>query len=326
MDAVRGGGVLCEHATQLSRFNKGGEGYAPPGLFSALVFDPLLSRFLLLTLPHRHFHPATQFSLHTTMASLQLVSEHVCAYSHHHADYLPSLYTLPCASLNTTVQQPRLKDTVYADRANTADPLYADYSVPLDGPEQSGGQALGGDVSCENRFRSPSASQLRACLERGDQVVVLNPLPLNNLGGYRDTYLNVYTVMRTQLQSYYDGFNMHPDGYRGFSRYQVVYDALRNGSQLLQPVPWVSSSNSSPVVRIPEVFLDMTLTRRLVRGQDYARLYKLLRPSDRAGKRSSYTYVSPCSNRGQCDEAEGICRCFPGYVLDDCSGQENDVL
>lgn len=36
---------------------------------------------------------------------------------------------------------------------------------------------------------------------------------------------------------------------------------------------------------------------------------------------STYTYVSPCSNRGTCDSTIGVCTCFKGYSNDNCDTQ-----
>jgi len=40
-------------------------------------------------------------------------------------------------------------------------------------------------------------------------------------------------------------------------------------------------------------------------------------------KKSTYNYVAPCSNRGICDTASGLCQCFPGYTSDSCSEQSS---
>ncbi len=38
-------------------------------------------------------------------------------------------------------------------------------------------------------------------------------------------------------------------------------------------------------------------------------------------KEGQITAVSECSNRGNCDREEGICKCYSGYVGVDCSVQ-----
>merc|ERR1711924_315721 len=34
-----------------------------------------------------------------------------------------------------------------------------------------------------------------------------------------------------------------------------------------------------------------------------------------------FQYVSQCSNRGTCDSATGVCKCFKGYSNDNCDNQ-----
>jgi hypothetical protein len=36
---------------------------------------------------------------------------------------------------------------------------------------------------------------------------------------------------------------------------------------------------------------------------------------------NTYNYVAQCSNRGTCDSATGICKCFKGYAGDNCAKQ-----
>lgn len=47
-------------------------------------------------------------------------------------------------------------------------------------------------------------------------------------------------------------------------------------------------------------------------------VYKFFPSSD-----SSYNYVAECSNRGICNQKEGLCECFGGYTGDSCSDQNS---
>jgi len=50
---------------------------------------------------------------------------------------------------------------------------------------------------------------------------------------------------------------------------------------------------------------------------DGGRIYKYTAGSE------PYEYVSECSNRGICNEEEGLCECFRGYTGDACSTQSS---
>ena len=36
---------------------------------------------------------------------------------------------------------------------------------------------------------------------------------------------------------------------------------------------------------------------------------------------NTYKYVAQCANRGTCDSATGVCKCFKGYANDNCNKQ-----
>ena len=41
---------------------------------------------------------------------------------------------------------------------------------------------------------------------------------------------------------------------------------------------------------------------------------------------STYNYVAECSNRGICNDFEGICECFSGYSGDSCKVQQDIAM
>merc|ERR1711959_768739 len=57
-------------------------------------------------------------------------------------------------------------------------------------------------------------------------------------------------------------------------------------------------------------------------------LYKEINSNHYVGSKITETsqdvfqYVSQCSNRGTCDSATGVCKCFKGYSNDNCDNQK----
>jgi hypothetical protein len=51
-------------------------------------------------------------------------------------------------------------------------------------------------------------------------------------------------------------------------------------------------------------------------GKPQFHVYKFFPSAD-----STYEYVAPCSNRGICNQENGVCECFPGYTSDSCATQ-----
>ena len=64
----------------------------------------------------------------------------------------------------------------------------------------------------------------------------------------------------------------------------------------------------------PEIKLDKAITSHWVRGVHNARAFIFTLPST-----GGYKAVEECSNRGNCETASGLCDCYIGYDLGDCS-------
>lgn len=80
-------------------------------------------------------------------------------------------------------------------------------------------------------------------------------------------------------------------------------------------------SVTDPVKNRGFISLDMSINAAYS-NEGNARIYKFTSPSED----DMYTYVSECSNRGICDQTNGICHCFTGYGGDACHTINNFVL
>lgn len=64
----------------------------------------------------------------------------------------------------------------------------------------------------------------------------------------------------------------------------------------------------------PEIKLDKPITSNWIRGIHNARAFIFTLPTS-----VGYKVVEECSNRGNCEQMTGLCDCYAGYDLDDCS-------
>lgn len=157
-------------------------------------------------------------------------------------------------------------------------------SITADTPEESLGQkTFHGDVSCEN-IDLRAAGEVYYCVNKTDIVTFLSPDIDKNPAKF-----NLYTVKKIH-QDYYtrDIFADNAAGEFGEFPHVIETDLSSN---------WAHTS---------------------VGNDDNFYVYKFF-----PNRNSAYTYVSQCSNRGLCNEQEGLCECFRGYTGDSCSDQNS---
>lgn len=120
------------------------------------------------------------------------------------------------------------------------------------------------------------------CIEKGNLMFFLDPNMTLQSFDKSPSYLNLYTVQRVWERPKEKG-----------------YDHL------------------SALPR-REILLDLPITSSWSYDDgDRTRAY-IFKPSTD----DSFSYVTECSNRGLCDYNLGVCECFNGFVLDNCSLQE----
>lgn len=117
------------------------------------------------------------------------------------------------------------------------------------------------------------------CLSKGDQFIVLNTD--NWLSNPANT--NIYTANKVHTKNGFKKSNQF-SGSGGLARHSDHY-----GTHLIETDV---STNFAHAISRPEQF----------------HIYKMFE-----SVKSSYTYVSECSNRGVCDSEQGVCECFGGY-------------
>jgi len=130
---------------------------------------------------------------------------------------------------------------------------------------------------------NPNINGALECLEKEDRVFFLDPFWESN----NPQYLNIYTVKKLYVAPRTKCYNCYGGANVQDDRVRIVLDSAFTSE-------WLFGATG-------------------VKGRAY-----LFRPPDRG-----YTYVSPCSNRGECSHETGLCSCYATFIGDDCSIMHN---
>jgi len=190
-----------------------------------------------------------------------------------------------------------------------------------------------GDIACElGNNNLNKLNYVKYCLNKSDNFLLLN----FEFPQYNPPHLNIYTAERIYTRAYTKsvweqnflrfGQNLHSGttyGYgwrytqsfadyygisnyeRGERNYNASYSHFAGSKDLHYQTHVIISDLSTNWAQV-------TSERPMFH------VYKFFPSSS-----STYEYVAPCSNRGICNEQDGICECFKGYSNDDCSQQNS---
>jgi len=165
-----------------------------------------------------------------------------------------------------------------------------------------------GDLSCET---VSGTSFVKHCLNKSDIITFLAANDTLLTFGYGINHnatsparINLYTVEK-----------LHQETYVEFSRRVDYPDVWPNVGQ-------GQSSGTGSVAfgdRAHVITTDLSTNWAAANPETTPFfVYKFFPSAD-----SSYTYVAQCSNRGICNDDEGLCECFAGYTGDACSDQNS---
>jgi len=171
-------------------------------------------------------------------------------------------------------------------------PVAAAYNVPFDG-----------DISCEiGNNNAYKMKYLFHCLNKGDMFTLLNW----ELPQFNPPHLNIYTAERL----------IHTDlRFDPSQRFAGTYKKSTPGANTAMHFMTHSISTDISTNWAASVG---ARTAVATAGPANFRVYKFFPDT-----KSTYEYVAPCSNRGICDNSQGVCTCFPGYTSDSCSEQSS---
>jgi len=153
---------------------------------------------------------------------------------------------------------------------------------------------------------TPQLYYVDHCLNKSDIITFLNfDTPANN-----PSRINLYTTQRLFRNDYVKSYKDVNAGLPGTTAATVTVGTDHHAHYMTRIITTDLSTNwaASPTN-------DETAGSETFLGQH---IYKFF-----PAKKSTYNYVAPCSNRGICDTASGLCQCFPGYTSDACSEQSS---
>ena len=104
--------------------------------------------------------------------------------------------------------------------------------------------------------------------------------------------------------------------WNGQARQYYIPSANTSAFAIGDPVASSASAdaNGVPAFQLrPEIVLDVPVTSPWRLGVGTPRVFMFTPPSN------GYNYVAQCSARGECLEETGLCYCYQGFDLADCS-------
>eukprot|EP01041_Mallomonas_annulata_P009445 gene9445-19621_t len=174
----------------------------------------------------------------------------------------------------------------------------------------AGRNTFDGDISCEiganNAYKSVFVPH---CLNRSDHFTLLN----FEYPQYNPAHINLYQAKKISTKNYFASVFEDERGVLGHTT-NTFPNSVASNIHLRYGVGAYDSH-----FKTHSVITDLaTNWANVVTDEPVFHVYKFFPSSS-----STYEYVAPCANRGICNEAEGVCQCFPGYSHDDCSQQNS---
>jgi len=267
------------------------------GYYAALVFDD--TNFVLLN-PFSNLdgQPQNEYEIYTTQG--------VFARTSRFTEASVQFGSKRMITTNVTADYGKLGGVVGTGGVNTviSTPAASSFGAQMGG---TNGRFIG-DISCENNKGAAKNPNfwVRYCVNKTDIVV---PLAVRTKAGAQTVnhkFFNLYTVNRIGKNERVD-----PNTYNDLAANTLngVANANAYGPGALKD----EGTN----------FIDLDMSVNYWRdttagGEAPLYIYKFF-----PNVNSNYEYVAQCSNRGLCNNDEGLCECFAGYTGDACQIQSS---
>lgn len=269
----------------------------PPGFIVPLYYDPMDQRFKLFTRPGVDYSSLTTFSVFTTTGTAQMVSDSVRVYTASDYPYSRTVYTT--LSNHSTA----LLNAVYLNNS-----LYS------------------GNIDCDTN--TVNMNEAFECIQKNDMVFFLDPSLNHHSLRSNPKYLNVYTVAKIDRLSLSEAYVIQSSGnYNNTGLNRITLNMGINSAWSIAS----ETDNARVYVFRPKLSHPNRKTAAMnnngviITGQGHRILSGSSNSGGDATSTGGYQYVSECSNRGNCNYEIGECVCFPGFVGDSCSIQNNIV-